>query len=271
LATGSGRTEFAHVTVAQNLATLGGGVVVSWDAELVLRNVIVQWNNAMGDANVHNEGTFFAYDSLLPGAWPGSGCIDGDPRFVDVAPGGFRLRSDSPCIDAAGYLAYPPGSVDVAGLPRVLDGDYDYAPWPDMGAREYHPLLADTDGDGMADGWEYWRFLDLLDATDARLDFDDDGCDNGGEYAADTNPWNAASCLRIAAISTSSGVEVGVPATSASRRYALERCVRLGEPWTPVDGQADVVGTGEAPVLRDAATPTGGCYRVRAFTLPPAP
>jgi hypothetical protein len=39
--------------------------------------------------------------------WPGDGNIAGDPRFVDPASDNYRLRSDSPCIDA-GDPASPP-------------------------------------------------------------------------------------------------------------------------------------------------------------------
>lgn len=51
---------------------------------------------------------------------PGLGNIAGDPLFVDAAGGDYRLRADSPCVDAGStdYVAFPDGT-DYAGAPRV--------------------------------------------------------------------------------------------------------------------------------------------------------
>ena len=93
--------------------------------------------------------------SNVQGGWPGTGNIDADPLFVDPGAGGFQLASGSPCIDAGDNGAVPPDvTVDLDGRPRFAD-DPDTPdtgagrpPIVDMGAYEFIPCTADTNGDG---------------------------------------------------------------------------------------------------------------------------
>jgi hypothetical protein len=50
---------------------------------------------------------------------------------------------------------------------------------------------ADSDGDGLPDGWEEAKGLDKEVPTDAKGDLDLDGLDNLGEYEAGTDPYNS--------------------------------------------------------------------------------
>lgn len=60
----------------------------------------------------------------------------GDPQFVDRAGGDYRLGWGSPCVDTGLTLT----GRDVLGRPRVVDGDLQLDPAPDMGALEHQTL-----------------------------------------------------------------------------------------------------------------------------------
>jgi hypothetical protein len=59
-----------------------------------------------------------------------------DPRFVDPAAGDFRLRFNSPLVDAGDPAALTSGNYDRDGNPRIVDGGHGSAR-VDMGALEY--------------------------------------------------------------------------------------------------------------------------------------
>jgi hypothetical protein len=62
----------------------------------------------------------------------GVGNLGGDPLFVDAAQGDYRLRHDSPCINAGTNGAWTVGAVDLDGQARV----YPAGGRVDMGAYE---------------------------------------------------------------------------------------------------------------------------------------
>ncbi|MCC6456050.1 MAG: InlB B-repeat-containing protein [Caldilineaceae bacterium] len=68
----------------------------------------------------------------------GGGNMDANPNFVDGVGGDLRLRAGSPAIDA-GINSAVPGSVttDIAGAPRIFDGNGDSTATVDMGAHEF--------------------------------------------------------------------------------------------------------------------------------------
>jgi len=81
------------------------------------------------------------------------------------------------------------------GLSRVDFGavaDTDRDDLPDLDEFDTHgtnPLDADTDGDGMSDGWEVANNLNPL-LDDADVDSDHDGYSNLAEFRKQTDPWD---------------------------------------------------------------------------------
>jgi len=71
-----------------------------------------------------------------------------DPDFRDVAGHDWRLAAGSRCVDLGDGGLLQNGAQDLAGAPRVVDGDYDGTAAVDLGAYEWQP---DRDGDGILD------------------------------------------------------------------------------------------------------------------------
>jgi Bacterial TSP3 repeat len=117
-----------------------------------------------------------------------------------------KYRQLDACIPNADSRFCLLGSVDVDhdGIPNRDDTDDDGDGLSDATEQQYglDPLRADTDNDGISDGFEFWSARDLnrlnnpypgkapypnpLDGTDADLDFDSDGLTLKMEYQA----WN---------------------------------------------------------------------------------
>lgn len=120
-------------------------------------NCIIQGNY---DANIFLDGenASSSSDGLsviysnVGGSNGGLGNIDADPRFVDAENGDFRLRPDSPCVDAGAIVESLPPS-DLSGMHRVMFGGKSLG--PDMGAFEYYvnDLLPLANGEAMFLTW----------------------------------------------------------------------------------------------------------------------
>ena len=131
--TGGGAYECAlyRCTVSANEANGGAGGV----AYSRTYNSIVYGNTGADEmTNEYDHGdewgeSVFEYSCTLPLPASGDGNIDADPLLVDPVHGDVRLRSASPCIDAANAGGRLP-SADVYGHPRVQGNA------PEMGAVE---------------------------------------------------------------------------------------------------------------------------------------
>jgi hypothetical protein len=98
--------------------------------QLLLQNALF-WQNTV--SLMHYRGVelrSLAEVSALPYA---SGILAADPRFAGV--GDYRLLADSPAIDRGGVALDT--RLELAGFPRVLDGDLDGALRSDVGAYEF--------------------------------------------------------------------------------------------------------------------------------------
>jgi Tol biopolymer transport system component len=96
---------------------------------------------------------------------------------------------------------------------------------------------ADSDADGLDDGWEFTYFSDL--SRNGELDADADGLSDAAEFLAGTNPINDDSVLRVVTVTALSNGQTAVLWESvAGKRYQVlykdhlqtEGWINLGEP-----------------------------------------
>lgn len=95
--------------------------------------------------------------------------------------------------------------------------------------------VADSDGDGIPDAWEYFHFTNLT-AAAAATDFDGDGVSDRDEYLAGTDPKDLNSFLRATAVTTApAGSGFLVRWTSATNRvYTLSRSTNFPGSFLPL-------------------------------------
>ena len=157
--------------------------------------------------------------------------------------------------DADARYEYLSGAADTDG-DALSDGDE----WGTVGTDPTDP---DSDGDTMEDGWE-WRYaLDPTSAADASGNPDGDPHDNVSEHTADTDPTDAASHLRVIAITRVGAMRVHF-LSSAERVYTLERrdAPAPWDGWAEVPGQARLPGVGGQDWLTDTNAAGNAVYRV---------
>ena len=112
-----------------NMVALGASAI---GVSAVTNCIVV--GNTVTNALVENEvlGTdVTVFHSCLDIQTAGTGNIVADPCFVNAANGNYRLREDSPCIDA-GDSSYSALAIDLEGNQRTLGRAID------MGAFEFH-------------------------------------------------------------------------------------------------------------------------------------
>jgi hypothetical protein len=205
------------------------------------------------------SGGTFAHSCTTP-LPPGAGNMAADPRFVNPSAGNFRLRPDSPCIDAGTDL---PGllSSDIAGLPRPLDGDGDGQAIPDMGAYEFDPRTV------VPSDWFAQHNLDASDPYVLSVNPDDDGQTSFQEWLAGTDPRDPLSFFRIEAVDAGPPVKLSYQSL-LDRVYSLYAASELAGGsggstlWVPVPSQLNLPGSGGVDSLTDTNASPHRFYRV---------
>lgn len=126
-----GGTVINCTVVGNTAAESGGGAHVPR-----IINSIIYGNEAPAHPDIMSE-TRVEFSCSTTLANNTNGNTDMEPQFVDPASGNYRLRMNSPCIDAG---TTTPTALDLAHNPRTVDGSGDGKAVVDMGAFEFQPL-----------------------------------------------------------------------------------------------------------------------------------
>ena len=130
----SHQSTMAHLTVADCAAGLalyeahageGGGHAT------VINSILWSLTTPL---DVRDGSTLAVTYSDVQGGVPGEGNMSTNPLFRNPAGGDYRLREESPCVDAGTPQGAPPD--DVWGIPRPIGPGYD------MGAHEFFEFFA---------------------------------------------------------------------------------------------------------------------------------
>lgn len=133
----SSTTEFINCTFANNVTVSVGGGLWILNESTEITNCIF-WGNSPDQINLSGSTAIVQY-SDMQGGWEGTGNLDLDPGFVNASNHDYQLDMSSSLLDQGTAdttgLALP--EIDLAGNPRVSDGDLDGNFIIDMGCYEY--------------------------------------------------------------------------------------------------------------------------------------
>ena len=197
----------------------------------------------------------------------GPGNINVDPQFVNLATNNYRLLAGSPCIDAGTNVALAVTNFSVVltndfdGTPRPLDGNGDGLVRNDIGAHEFVLPTADSNGDGIPDGWTLRFGMNPADPNVAAGNPDNDPHTTLQEWIADTDPTNGLSFFRITSITPGAAISF---LSSSNRVYTLFAKTDLNDTniFAPVPGQTNVAGNGSIRTLNGSNGAAATFYRV---------
>ena len=248
-----------NCTLAFNAARDSGGGVYA-DHGGHFKNVIV-FSNAAPDGTNYLVSVSATWSNCCTVPAIGAGGLAADPLFLDPGSGDYHLPTNSPCVDAG--LVLNTTTNDLDGLPRPLDGNRDgVAAW-DIGAYETLHLFADSNTNGMPDGWENEHYDSPLSDADPQGDDDEDTVVNADEAAADTDPADAGSYLKILAIAEVESARSIRFLSSSNRQYTLEISTnQLFGVWAAQGGAHP--GHGGLMGLDGSNDSTAVMYRLRA-------
>ena len=131
-----------NCTFTANMASDGSGMY-SWANSTPTVTNCILWGNWPGTSKQISDiesAITVTYSDVQGGtgqSWFGEGCIDLPPLFINPAAGDLRPSWVSPCLDAGVNSAPGLPEKDLAGNPRVVDGDEDGVPVVDMGVYEH--------------------------------------------------------------------------------------------------------------------------------------
>ena len=137
-----------NCTFSGNSGTSGGGMYNDDYSNPTLINCIL-WEDAPDEIFNVSPSTPLVRYCDIQGGYIGVGNINNDPYFVDTDNPdpdlwNFRLMLFSACIDAGSNTASNLALTDLAGNPRVVDGDNDSLDVVDMGVFELQPGIHNT-------------------------------------------------------------------------------------------------------------------------------
>ena len=160
------------------------------------------------------------------------------------------LKATSPLIDAGTYEF---GTRFKAS--QALDGNGDGISAPDIGAHDFLLATADSNKDGIPDGWMVQFLIHPALEGAGAMDPDADGVQTFDEWVADTNPTNAASVLKL---ELAAGARAFSYPASTNRNFTVELATNLNSPqWVAL-----AEGTNGTAMI--GPTNQSGFYRVRA-------
>jgi hypothetical protein len=262
-ANNGGTIGLVGCTVANNRADQGGGLSTDINGRTRVRNSIIWANVATAPtayvSQVHeaNGGaTDIAFSCIqgLQTAVPGQitidpvrfpGCVDADPRFVNLASRNYQLLRTSPCVNSGNNQDAALSETDFAGKPRIVNGTVD------MGAYEHGSTYA---------WWAQSHFAqqDLSDPAKETTvwgpgaDPDRDGRANLLEYAVGSDPTRGATTERLQTSVAAAGLQRHHQ-LAVNRRLddlTLEFVVEVssdGQVWASSPDQVVLAGTSSLP------------------------
>ncbi len=210
------------LAIATNCTISGNDAAVSENVDMT--NSIVWGNHVLCDAT---PSSLVATYSLIQGGYSGEGNIQSDPLFIDIKGRDFRLRPDSPCVDA-GFNDPQLPETDTAGMHRIVFGGKSLT--VDMGAYEYYinDLHPGPGADEATLTWSSWhrRTYSIFYSDDLLTWHLADGGVASGGY--ETTSWidDCSAIARPPPLLSDSGESVGAQSVPLSTLAGAQYCGR---------------------------------------------